>query len=142
MFLSFYMRSMSDFRNEHLIREKMTKFNIKVATNIDNQLSYQDVISIIFLLFSGERIEIARYLCQEVEKNEKNLVLWFNKKGLSLMNYLYECCKKRNLNKWSSSILEALFQVGLKKVLIFDLGVNMEKEERSSKTQETLTRGG
>ena len=108
----------------------MTKFDINVANNIDKQLSYQDVISIIFLLFSEEKIKVARQLCKEVEEIEKNVVLRLKNESLAIMNYLYQCSQKFDLNKWSSNIFEALFQIGQKKVLVIDLGVNMEKEEK------------
>ena len=33
-------------------------------------------------------------------------------------------------NRWPSSIFQALFQIGMKKLLNFDLGINIEEEEK------------
>ena len=76
---------MKDFRNERIIRvrEQMTKFDINVANNIDKQLSYQNVISIIFLLFSEEKIKVARQLCKEVEETA---TVWQNHYSPSRQN--------------------------------------------------------
>ena len=124
---------MPNFRNDYIIPEQRTKFDPDVAGNIDNQLSYQDVISLIFLTMDrmeSRHIKYARRLCLEVEKKEKNLGFPWKKEILPIMKWLYRAIKEIGGNKWSSSIFEAFFLIGLKRVLMLDMGVNMEKEEK------------
>ena len=127
---------MPNFRNDNIIPEQRTKFNLKVAGSIDNQLSYQDVISLIFLTMDSmesKYLKHARRFCLEAEKTEKNLVCRWNKEILPMMKCLYHIITQNPQirgNIWSSSIFEAFYQVGLKRVLIIDMGINMEKEEK------------
>ena len=124
---------MPNFRNGHIILEQRTKFDPAVAENIDNQLSYQDVISLIFLTMDrmeSKHIQYARRLCLEVEKKEKNLGFPWKKEILPLMKWMYRVITEIGGNKWSSSMFEAFYQIGLKRVLMIDMGINMEKEEK------------
>ena len=67
--------------------QQRTKFDLQIALNIDSQLSFQEVISLIFL--TVENTKSARKFCLEVEKTEKNVVMTVNDRSFSIMQCLY-----------------------------------------------------
>ena len=108
--------------------QQRTKFDLQIALNIDSQLSFQEVISLIFL--TVENISTARKFCLEVENTEKNVVMTVNESRFSIMQCLYSSVRRVGGIKWPSSIFQALFHIGMKKLLNFDLGINIEEEEK------------
>ena len=64
-----------------------TKFDPSIAINIDKQMSFQHVISLIFL--TVENINAARNFCLKVEESEENVVLTVNDRNWSILQCLY-----------------------------------------------------
>jgi len=108
--------------------QQKTKFDSTIAVSIDKQMSFHDVISLIFL--TVENINAARNFCLKVEEGEENVVLTVNDSNFSILQCLYSSIIRVGGNKWPDSIFQALFQIGLKKQLHVDLEINIEEEEK------------
>ena len=67
--------------------QQRTKFDPNIAVNIDKQMSFQHVISLIFL--TVENINAARNFCLKVEESEENVVLTVNDRNWSILQCLY-----------------------------------------------------
>ena len=67
--------------------QQRTKFESTIAVSIDKQMSFQDVISLIFL--TVENINAARNFCLKVEEGEENVVLTVNDSNFSILQCLY-----------------------------------------------------
>ena len=67
--------------------QQRTKFDPTIAVNIDKQMSFQHVISLIFL--TVENINAARNFCLKVEESEENVVLTVNDRNWSILQCLY-----------------------------------------------------
>jgi len=108
--------------------QQRTKFDPNIAVNIDKQMSFQHVISLIFL--TVENINAARNFCLKVEESEENVVLTVNDRNWSILQCLYSSIKGIGGNKWPDSIFQALYQIGMRKQLFVDLGIDIEEEEK------------
>ena len=70
------------------MEQQRTKFDFMKAVTIDRQMTFKQVISLIFL--TVENINAARRFCLNVENSEENVVLTVNGSNYSILQCLYK----------------------------------------------------
>ena len=99
-------------------------FELSVAQEIDKNISWEDAISIAFLIV--DKLEVGLEICRKIEKQKKNDV---NESGIGIMELMFLSLKKNGANTWPLVVYQTLYLVGHKRIL-YDLGMEVDQETK------------
>jgi len=99
----------------------------ETALWIDEQLDWEDAVSIAFLIVQKE--DIALQLSKCLEGNKCNIINQDDRKKIGIVQVIFLSAVKHQATSWQLRLYEALFLIGYKKVL-YDLGIDDEDAEK------------
>ena len=99
-------------------------FGLSVSREIDKKISWEDAISIAFLIV--DKLEVGLEICRKIEKQKKNDV---TESGCGIMELMFLSLKKNGANTWPLVVYQTLYLVGHKRIL-YDLGMEVDQETK------------
>ena len=101
-----------------------------MAQDIDKQITWEDAVSIAFLIVDKQ--EVGLTLCRKMASLKRNWISTdddSNGKGCGIMQLIYHSLENNGSSTWPPIVFRTLYLVGQKRIL-FELGLDVEREVR------------
>ena len=99
-------------------------FGVSVAKEIDQNISWEDAISIAFLIV--DKLDVGLDLCRTIERQKENAV---NDTGCGIMELIFLSLKKNGSSSWPLIVFQTLYLIGHKRIL-YDLGMEVDQVQK------------
>ena len=99
-------------------------FDKSVAQDIDQRITWEDAVSIAFLIV--DKKDIGLTLCRMMTSVKRNDI---NAKGCGIMELIYHSLVGKYCSSWPLIVFQTLYLVGQKRIL-YDLGMEVDKEAK------------